>query len=667
MDHHPLLSAEPSSSPSSMNEGDRRLLLLAAVSQREQTSSGSSEEEESSMPPLVSKGSSCIGLIAAEASLKNTAVAVCDGKAVALPPKKRRITSEVITPNNTAADPTTFTLNKNEDFMMQLHRNGLDQVKIPPLHKGPEEQSHGGHDVKRRTVSEGTRDVTSCGGHVYTSSSGASSQRSPQANNITGELTSLPKIVTGGSSPRSTLRRQIVMPASTSLLPPLPLGKNISGFQDNDAVRGGGAAVSMQKWGHDYHQQIMSMSMAGLSASNRMLLMQAGQLKCGMPPPTTLLCSELKGRDGSSNHLMQLQKQQEKEMIIKHEGPFKNSKGGDAPWSSTSHSRVSALNPDHSLYNMLQRGPQHEQIIQMMQHRQNAEMQTSILPDESEGPLKKKRKKRDANSRATIAQGALKCHTTKDGKPVAFPNQELYSQMLRMKSSKLQPPPQSAEELAAKMVVPFYKDWKEEQLETERTRRAAAAAAPRASSQWNPSLSVKRAESGFMYQDQEESLMIQNRVLQMERAMLHEQKQKQVQKYLKLQQGYAQGASSEHISSSDQKIQAYSNTNLRIPPSVARQMVLHEPTLLSQEDDPNMQIRLCLLELENRVRAEEHDRIIQSSQRQMSELHQRAVQLEEQLKFRELDFLTERKRLVDMQTVKRLRLQADELEKRLTM
>ena len=85
------------------------------------------------------------------------------------------------------------------------------------------------------------------------------------------------------------------------------------------------------------------------------------------------------------------------------------------------------------------------------------------------------------------------------------------------------------------------------------------------------------------------------------------------------------------------------------------------------QDDPNLQVKLSLLELENQLRAEEHDLILQSSQRQMSELHQHAVQLEERMKLSEMDFMRERKRMVNMQTVNRLRLQADELEKRLMM
>ncbi len=186
---------------------------------------------------------------------------------------------------------------------------------------------------------------------------------------------------------------------------------------------------------------------------------------------------------------------------------------------------------------------------------------------------------------------------------------------------------------------------------------AAAAPPPPSSSTWNPPLSVQKAEPGFMYQDQEESLMIQHRLLQMERAFQHEQKQKQLQRYLQLhpqQQSRTQDVSWDQMSSNDI--------------SHLRMMAHHrqEPTLLSQ-DDPNFQVRLSLLELENQVRAEEHDRILQTNQRQMSELHQHAIQLEEQMKLREMDFIKERNRLVDLQTVNRLRLQADELEKRLMM
>ena len=334
----------------------------------------------------------------------------------------------------------------------------------------------------------------------------------------------------------------------------------------------------------------------------------------------------------------------------------------------------------------------------------------------------------DAKSRARSTQEASKCATTKDGngKPVVFPNQEIYSEIARKRKknsvSKVKSPPQAIEALAAKMVIPFYNNWREEQAErarraaasaisthkkeatedpakmvvpfynnwredqAERARRAASAisthnkgavaasisaaapAAPSPSSTWNPPLSVRKAKQGFLYQDQEESLMIQHRLLRMERSVMQEQKQKQLQRYLQQQQQQSrtQDVSSEQISSKllmqQHQKHTYDNTKLRV---VARQtqMAHHqEPTLLPQ-DDPNVQVRLSLLELENQVRAEEHDRILQTNQREMSELHQHAIQLEEQMKLREMDFLKERRRVVDMQTVNRLRLQADELEK----
>lgn len=461
------------------------------------------------------------------------------------------------------------------------------------------------------------------------------------------------------------------MPASTtpsSSFPAPLLGRNISGSQDDNVV--GRSAASMQKWGHDYHQQIMSMSMSGLSSQNQMLLMQAGpqgRLNDGMPS-SALYCGEVKD-EGRLHPLRQTQLKQPQKV---DQGPFKNAKKDATSWSSKSNAGLSAPhNPIHAFYDMMSGASQ-------VQHRQKAEMHSLIAPNESGGPLQKRRKKKnDTSSRATGAQEASKHSTTSDGKPIMFPNQEIYSEIARKRrkdsgsKSKRKSPSQATEALAAKMVVPFYNKWREEEAEGARkvasatsthkketvaaSLSAAAAAPPPSSSTWNPSLSVQKAEPGFMCQDQEESLMIQHRLLQMERAFQHEQKQQQLQRYLQLQQQQSrtQDVPWEQMSSND-------NSHLSI-------MAHHqEPTLLSH-DDPNFQVRLSLLELENQVRVEEHDRILQSNQRQMSDLHQHAIHLEEQMKMREMDFMRERKRLVDFQTVNRLRLQADELEKRLMM
>ena len=699
--------------------------MLAAVSQRaqrEQRGSSPPEEEESSVS-LVSKDSTCIDLAAADAASKNAAIRdgtqlICKG-AVAFPPKKRSSLLSSEATNTAPADPTTFTLNENEDIMVQLHRNGLDQVKIPPLHgsEAGEPLPPVSHNMKRK-VSEGNRGAMTHGGHLDTPS-GALSKSHPQANN--GREGFLPKIVTGGTSPRSNRQRRIVMPPSSSFssLPAPPLGRNGNGYQDNIAV--GGGAPSMQIGGHDNHKQIMSMSMNGLSSPNLMLLMQRqqraqGRLNGGIPS-STLLCGEVAGEDGS-NPLMQSQKQQKK-VLLKDQGPLKNPKKDAPSWSSMPSAGFSAPNPNRMFYNMTSGGPQ------QMQHRQKAKMQTLIVLDEDESPAKKKRKKKDTNSRAaTAAQGAPKCNTTKDGKPIVFPNQDIYSEILRKKAKSS---PEEAEALAKQMMVPFYNTWKEEKSKRKRpatltrTKEAAApppptsaaavapqelaaqiapnyskwrdheapsmsaaaaarrqspsmlaaAAARRQSTKWNPSLSVEKAESGFMYQDQEESLMIQNRMLQLERSVLEEQNQKRLQKYLQQQQRRTQDVSLERMPSNS-STQAYNRSNLPTPLprlSAARQMAhqhQRDVTHFSQ-DDPNLQVKLSLLELENQLRAEEHNLVLQSNQQQMSELHQHAVQLEERMKLSEMDFMRERKRMVNMQTVNRLRLQADELEKRLMM
>ena len=127
-----------------------------------------------------------------------------------------------------------------------------------------------------------------------------------------------------------------------------------------------------------------------------------------------------------------------------------------------------------------------------------------------------------------------------------------------------------------------------------------------------------------------------------------------------------------HLQQQKQK-QPSSNTHLSLPhpaalAPTARQITQQDPTRLSSQesqDDPNLKVQLSLLELENQVRAEEHAFILQSNQLRVAELHHQAEQLEEQMKLREIEFMRERRRLADMQTVNRLRLQADELEKRL--
>jgi len=463
------------SSPSSMNESDRRLLLLAAVSQREQQlGMPPPAGVEESSTAVVSKASPYTYYVtdaaSAGAALSKNIAAVGDvtdemitkGAVATLSPKKPQLSSEAINVNNGSADPTTFTLNEDEDIMVQLRRSGLDQVKIPPLYSSTEPLPPLVHDNKRK-VSEDTRDASKCGGRLN-SPSAASSRSRNQANK--GQMF-LPNIVTGGSSPHST--RQTAMSSSTSFsaLPAPPLGRNFSGCQGS--IQGRGGAASVQNWGHDYHQHIMSMSMAGLSAPNRMMLYnmaqgdpQQGQHLDGLPPSSS------------------------------------NSKGRES-------SKVAGEHGVHDL-------PQQQQ----MQHRPKKQK----LKASDEGPKKKrkKKKKNDDDDIITIPRRATKQDvqkyntTTKDGKPIVFPNQEIYSQILRKKELSSKPrknPPKAAAEALTAQIVPFSNNWKDD--EAERTRRAApssksaagatlpssspkppaaaaAAAPPPPSSRWKPSL-----------------------------------------------------------------------------------------------------------------------------------------------------------------------------------
>jgi len=538
-----------------MNEGDNRLLLLAAVSQRaqraqsEQMGTPPPEEEESSTA-LISKDSPCISdVTAADDASKNTAVS--DGRAVALlSPKQHDMLPQAITTNTGSAGPTTFTLNGNEDIM-----KGLYQVKIPTLYS-PKEPRPPMTQNKKRKVSDGTRDAMMLmyGGRLHAPS----------------------EIV------KST-------PASFSAVPAPPLGMNGGGYhQDSNAVVGG-AAASTPMLGHNYHQQIMAMSVAGLSAPNMMSMVQ--------------------GR------------------------------------------------------------PQPQQMQKMIQHQQKAKMQTVIPSDE--GPLKKKkkRKKKDVTTRraATTARDVPKyTTTTKDGKPIVFPNQDIYSQMLQMKTLKSSP--QEAEALAAQ-IAPFYSRWRKDEASS-----SMAAAAP-SSSQWNPSFSVQTTGEKSMHHHQEDPLKIQSRFLEMEMSLTREHQQKQLQKYILEQQNRqrrTKDVSLEQLMAPKLMMQQQQhhhhqpigNNHLSLPP-ISIPMAQQDPTLLPQN---NAHLQVVLRELENQVRAEEHDRILQSNQRRAVELrcHQ-AVLLEEQMKLREMEIMRERNRLVDLQTVNRLRLQADVLEDQLMM
>jgi len=399
----------------------------------------------------------------------------------------------------------------------------------------------------------------------------------------------------------------------------------------------------MQNWGHDYHQHIMSMSMAGLSAPHRMMLYkmmvqgdpQQGHHLHGLPPAS----SNLKGHESSK------------------------------------------VAGDYGVHGL----PQQQQI---MQHRPKKQK----LKASTKSPPKKKKKDDDIIIIPRRVQDEQKFSTTSttpmEGNPIVFPNQEIYSQMLRKKeiSSGSRPKKNPANVAASSgaltaQIVP--------NSEMERTRGAAsssqsAAAATRTSSsiqsatnvaaapltRWMPSLAAQRTELGSMYNDQEGELMVQSRLLQMEMALMHEEQQQELQKHLQQQQRLTQAESLERMSSSKiEQHHQHQKPRMLLPLTAAasRQITRDNPTRCLSQHNPNLQVQLSLLELENQLRAEEHARIIHSNQRRVAELHQQALQLEEQIKLREIEFIRERSRLVDMQTVNRLRIQADELEKRLMM
>mmetsp|Transcript_682 Transcript_682/g.890 ORF Transcript_682/g.890 Transcript_682/m.890 type:complete len:524 (+) Transcript_682:53-1624(+) len=520
-DRHQLPRESSNSPPSSMNEGDRRLLLLAAVSQRQREQMmglGTTQpKKEDPSAALVSKDSPCISDVnASGAASKNTDIRDASGVA----PSQKRDTSEATAATNTAAGPNAVTSNNNG---------------MPPLDISKEEPPSSARTQKmKRKVSECTRDASACGGRLRALS-------------------------------------ETVMSAPTSLFTTFsapPLKGNVSGHHQSNNVVGG--TLPMQMLGHDYHQQIMSMSLAGLSAPNIMML-------------------------------------------------------------------------------PMQAGPQPQQM-QVMQRGQKT-------TEQKDGPLKKKRKrkKKDTNSRAsTTAQDVPKPKSapTKDGKPVVFPNQEIFSQMLQMKS--LKSPPQAAEALAAH-IAPFYSRWKEDKASSMSTATAAS------SSQWEPSSSVQKTMGGESYQ--EDPLKIQSRFLEKEMALNREQQEKQLQKYLsqqqKRQRRCTKDVSSEaHMSPMMmcQQHQPIRNTHLSPlpPPSIPGQMAQLQ---VAQQD----YLQRFLQDVENRACFDP------SNQQRIMELRHQAVMLEEQMRLREMDFVRERRQMLDMQTVNRLRLQADLLEKQLMM
>lgn len=565
-----------------MNDGDHRLLLLAAVSQKEQKLRTTLEEDGSSTV-LASKESSCTSNLKNLIAAESKTIAVGDGskidaRAVAtLPPKKHRRVCEAIPTDKRSVDPNSFLLNEDEDIMTQLHRNGLDQVKIPPLSIPQEKLSilsmiHN----KKRQVSDGTIDVSCSSDSRHDAQSDAvmpSSKSCIQANNNNNRGLLLKK-VTGGSSPQSSRKRPIKLSsAAYSVLPVPPFGGGMSRTHRADPGRGS----YVPKRAHDYHQQIMSMSMVGISDENLRLLIQrrlnndvSSTLPCGgeVGSLTGFGCEE------SSNLLQQLHDQ----------GPLKKLK------TETSSTGLPSQNKNP--------------LLDSMMHRYT-------MSSSTQDPLKRKQE---------ISNGPTAVEDGLQFSKVEFPNQSIYSQMLREKmfSSKRKNPPEPVGTLAAQ------ESWRDNEVQEARTSVSRGAG----------SLSVQKDIGGPTQLD-----------LQIQMALMKKRQQQQLH-HLRLLDGgnaptsFPSKPITSHFSNQDPR---RSNT------------------------DPNLQVQLSLLELENQVRAEEQACVLQSNHERVSDLHQQALHLEEQMKLREMEFMRERSRLIDIQTMNKLRLQADELEKRLMM
>ena len=565
-----------------MNDGDHRLLLLAAVSQKEQILRTTLEEDGSSTI-LASKESSCSSNLKNLTAAESKTIAVGDGskidsRAVAtLPPKMHRRVCEAIPTDKRSVDPNSFILNEDEDIMAQLHRNGLDQVRIPPLSIPQEKLSILSmiHKQKRQ-VSDGTHDISCSSASRYDTQSDAvmpSSKSCIQANNNNNRGLFLNK-VTGGSSPQSSRKRPIKLSsAAYSVLPDPPFGGSMSRIHRGDPGRGS----YVPKRAHDYHQQIMSMSMAGISDENLRLLIQR---RLNNDVSSTLPCGGVGlltgfGCEESSNLLQQLHDQ----------GPLKKLK------TETSSTGLPSQNKNP--------------VLDSMMHRYT-------MSSSTQDPLK--RKQEISNGPTAAVEDGLQFSK------VEFPNQAIYSQMLREKmfSSKRKNPPEPVGTLAAQELR---RDNEAQEARTSVSRGAG-------------SLSVQKDMEGPTQLD-----------LQIQMALMKKRQQQQLRQYhLRLLDGgnaptsFPSKPITSHFSNQDPR---RSNT------------------------DPNLQVQLSLLELENQISAEEQACVLQSNHERVSDLHQQALHLEEQMKLREMEFMRERSRLIDIQTVNKLRLQADELEKRL--
>jgi len=463
-------------------------------------------------------------IAAAAASDKTAAENDDNDNDLALPAKTKKrdhdIMSEVITSSNTAADPTAVTSNKNN--------------QTPPLRNIPKEPLSDNHF---HALSEND---------MFTM-----------------------------SAPNSL----------SSFFHPLPLSMSGHGYYyQGSNVFGGAAPMNMQMWGHNYnyHEEIMPMSMSGLSAPNMMML-GAGRQPQQIP----------------MHNMMQYGKTKKQKLMPSDDGMTKNIKwrGKDANSRAETAKDVS----EYPTTNPKQIGfPNQDKS-----HHQEAEaLDAKIVSSYSKGgEVEAPQHKMLAFSNKGEKVEAPK-HQTE-----TFPNQGLFSRMLQAKTlgmKSLKNPPQAAEVEAEALddqiaIAPSQK--KDDALQHKMI------AAPSLLSQWDPLLAGQKTgdeamlhqntedilkiqnrflekelkkgmtmsagnEFMFDYEDQE-SLKIQSRILQKEMELKHKQQQQQEQKYKqKTSRRRGQGISSEQLSAL--LIEPHlpmRNTNLSLlPPSMPMKM-----------------------------------------------------------------------------------------------
>ena len=735
-----------------------RLLLLASITEKDQQHATTVEEESSEehTSHVVAKTNIADNIAAVEDEQGSTTKARPDAAVASNSTSiKRKSHEEPNTDNNNsvqqAVDPTTFTLNEDEDLMVQLRRSGLDQVKIPPLRQVWEIEemvqnktlSSSSYSVPSAAPAKKKRKISDAGSHPAASSS--SHRHSPSFtmldansrmlnpsnysalfppfpdhylnnNSNDGRVYGvgvansnrgygvlgvedggvgaavgkspffLPNIVTGGSSPHSAALLRMnreeeevqsnMMKRLPGILPAPPLisggvVRSVSHGAAPPGGGGGGSAASSRALGHDYHKEIMSMSMAGLSQNHRMYYNMMNQPSPRLGP-TELVQQQQSMRDD-----------EKKKMNNVLPRP-----------STTAKPAASVESKDGPQENKTKKKEKKKLMIKHQLLLPAGQQIGAASPSPPPSPQDQDDSPQDQEDDCSPTTITTKAAVTKkddtngnggsDSKPppppsvATFPNQEIFSQILREKQLKSRPsvpPPSPPLPVAAavRAIQIAANNWDGQMtclpVERDRVPVSSSSSLPKSKPLMKkssdeaigalpPSLPSKSAKKA----SNEESSSSRNvgaayeaearRRLQIE-LMLRQQEERKLIETLP-----------EYSTAARMLMwQRYNDEQMMMNPSA---LPLPLPSQLKPHQSD--QVMLSLLELENQVRSEEHyARICSQNTHRMMEIHHQASQLEQQMKLRELEFMRERRRLADIQAVNRLRLQADALEQRLLM